>query len=213
MSFFRRLALLAVAAAIAGLLAQPSSAARPVLPFTLGTTHFLVHYQSNSTTTYAVTQTQAGDIAQLAENAYSAGTADGYAPPLADAGQGGDDRIDVYIQDLGIDGILGETIPDNAAAAQTSGYIELNGHTDMTGFNQHTIAHELFHLLQLAIWQPQNLSDYWLMEASAEWMGFRADAYGTGNGVTLGSPDVSLDCRDPNGTSRCDTTSAYRNNG
>jgi len=213
MTVSRRLALLAVATAIAGLLAQSSAAARPGLPFTLGTTHFLVHYQSDTTTTYATTQTQAGDIAQLAENAYTNETGDGYAPPLADSGLGGDDRIDIYVEDLGTTGVLGETIPDNAAAAQTSGYIELNGHTGATGFDQHTIAHELFHLFQLAIWQPQNLSDYWLMEATAEWMGFRADGYGAGTGVTFGPSDLSLDCRDPNGTSKCDATSAYKNNG
>ncbi|HVS86172.1 MAG TPA: hypothetical protein VHD91_11115, partial [Gaiellaceae bacterium] len=216
MTVLRRLALLALAAAFAGVLVQPSQA-RPSLDFTLGTTHFLVHYQSDVGDVlrkpWAITQTQAGDIAQRAETAYSAELADGYAAPLSDGALGGDDRIDIYVDDLGApeDGTLSDSVPDDGAAAQTSGYIELNGEMPDLAFSQHTVARELFHLIQFGIWSPPNASDDWLLDASAEWMGFRVDGYGTGNGVDLGDSDVSLDCSDPLGTSKCDLDAAYRN--
>lgn len=221
MSVFRRLLVLAAAAALAGAFAQASSAARPDpadLPNTVGTTHFLVHYQSDSvddgTAAWAITQTQAGDIGALAERAYTSELADGYSAPLSDGTLGGDGRIDIYVVDLTNTGALAYTVPDTYPASQTSSYIELGGN-DLDGMNQHTIAHELFHVLQLSTWQTSVTADGWLYEATAEWMGYRADAYSAqgDNFLDLGTPDVSLDCRDPNGQYMCNTTDGYLNGG
>lgn len=225
MALSRRLLVLAAAAGGAAVLAQPSFAARPSLPFSLDSAggHFTVHYQSDlsdkATKDWAITATEAGDVAALAERAYTKELADGYPAPLDD----GDGRYDIYVEDLDGDGDL-EACNDPAAPLgvaitdtgnqQSSGYIELNACTELRslGLDQHTIAHELFHLIQFAIWVPTPVSDYWLLESSAEWMGFRADAYGIGNGLGLGPSEMSLDCRDPLGTNRCDL-SGYLNNG
>jgi hypothetical protein len=225
MALHRRLIVLAAAAAGAGVLAQPSLAARPSLPFSLDSAggHFQVHYQSDVnpaknplTAGWAITETQAGDIAALAERAYAKELADGYAAPPND----GDGRIDLYVtdeEDAGSTGpcsnpILGLATPDTFGVPVSSGYVELNGCVPQ-GMNQHTIAHELFHLIQFGIWIPTPVSDYWLLEASAEWMGFRADGYGIGNGLALGPSDMALDCRDPIFTNKCDLSGAYKNDG
>lgn len=213
MRFLRRLTLLAVTAVGASVLAGPALAApRPALPFTVGSTHFLVHYQSDlqSNGTWAITQTQAGDIAALAERAYTAELADGYAAPLSDAGAGGDNRIDIYVADLSTLNALGYTDSDNFAASPTDAFIVLNG-ADPGGMTQLTIAHELFHAIQFGIWLPAAVDDYWLLESSAEWMGYRASGYP--NGVEVGPSDMALDCRDPLFTNRCDLVDDYRNNG
>ena len=222
MPLLRRFALLAVVAAGFAVLSGPAFAAFPRdngLPFQLDSVNFRVHYQSDTpplpTTVWAITQTQAGDIAALAERALAAELAVGYARPPSDGVRGGDGRIDIYVEDYTLlPGVLGATFWDTNALT-TSGFIELAGNVPDQAFTQHTIAHELFHVVQLGIWLPRNLwaptneSDAWLLEASAEWMGFRVDGYAVPG--SLGPPDLSLDCRDPfGGTSdKCHLTNQY----
>jgi hypothetical protein len=218
MRLLRRLGLLTAVAAGSAVLAGPALGARPglgQLPFTLGSTHFLVHYQSDlqNHATYAITQTEAGDIAALAERAYGAETADGFPAPVSDAGLGGDNRIDIYVDDLTPFGNpLGVTIPDNPGAVSSSSYIELDGTQPDVAFAQHTIAHELFHTIQLSTWDPSAASDAWLLEGSAEWMGYRVTGYDLSWGLELGPTDMALDCGDPLGTWMCDFDT-YANNG
>jgi hypothetical protein len=212
MRYLRRSVLLASVAVASAVLAGPAFGARPVLPFTVDTPHFVVHYQSDlgpGTVDSAITQTTAGDIAALAERAYNAEVVtDGFPAPLDD----GDAKTDIYV--LKLAGALGATIPDTPAALTSSSYIELDGATPELAFTRHTIAHELFHTIQLTTWLPAAVSDYWLLEGSAEWMGYRADAYNTlfGSGAFYGPQDMALDCRDPIGTNMCDFND-YSNNG
>src|SRR4051812_45883358 len=105
MRFLRRFALLAAVAAGFAVLAGAPFGARPgpvQFPFTLDSTHFRVHYQSDLVLNsgYAITQTTAGDIATLAERAYAAELADGFPAPVSDGLLGGDGRIDIYVDDL-----------------------------------------------------------------------------------------------------------------
>src|SRR5438067_5863998 len=98
MRSLRRFGLLAGVAVGSCVLAGPAFGARPTaiqLPFTLGTTHFLVHYSSDPVANgvYIITQTMAGDVAALAERAYAAELADGYPAPPSDGVLGGDGRI------------------------------------------------------------------------------------------------------------------------
>ncbi len=218
MRSFRRFALLCAVAAGSAVLAGPAFGARPgalLLPSTIQTPHFVVHYQSDlvNNAQFAITQTQAGDVAALAERAYTAEIADGFPAPPSDGVLGGDGRIDVYVDNPGA---LALTVPDNLAASPTTSYIELDGSQEIA-MHQHTIAHELFHVIQLSIWQPlpfpAHLPDYWLLEGSAEWMGFRVDHYDPSFGIDLGPSDLSLDCRDPLGNNMCDLTDDYKNNG
>ncbi len=214
MTVLRRFALLAVVVAGFAVLSSPAFAARDgSLPLQVDSTNFRVHYQSDAVnlSTYAITATQAGDIAALAERALAAETADGYPMPPSDGALGGDGRIDIYVEDFSsFPGVLGTTSPDFVAPT-TSSYIDLAGNLPEQAFTQHTIAHELFHAIQFGIWFSTRTSDYWLYEASAEWMGFRADGYPAPTGV--GPADMSLDCRDPFGNQECNLTDAYLGNG
>ena len=57
---------------------------------------------------YAITETQAGDIAARAERALAAELSDGYPRPLSDGALGGDGRIDIYVEDYtAFPGVLG----------------------------------------------------------------------------------------------------------
>ena len=226
MPLLRRFALLAVVAAGFAVLSSPAFAAFARdngLPFQLDSTNFRVHYQSETTppafSIWAINQTQAGDIAALAERALAAELADGYARPPSDGALGGDGRIDIYVEDYTLSpGTIASTLWDTNALT-TSGFIELAGNVPDQAYTQHTIAHELFHLVQLGMWLPRNvwaptdLSDLWLLEASAEWMGFRVDGYSTPRG--LGPSDMALDCRDPFGgtSNKCDLKDEYLGNG
>jgi hypothetical protein len=199
MRFLRRLGLLALLAVGSAVLASPASATAPdpSLTYQLGSTHFLVHFTTDiiNNPTFAITATQAGDIAAFAERAYTAETADGYAAPLSDAGLGGDNRVDIYVQDMATLGEAGEADPDNIGPS--SGFILLDS---VFGTSYHVIAHELFHVIQFGIYASSDITDGWLYEASAEWMGYRTDGYSTSGGtqpITVGHNEFSLDCRDP----------------
>jgi hypothetical protein len=217
MLVLRRLALLASIGVGAAVLAGPAfgAFARPGgLPNTVATPHFLVHYGSDPASNAKITQTQAGDVAALAERAYAAELADGYGTPLSDGALGGDSRIDIYVADLSASpGVLGLTEWD-ADLPQTSAFIVLAGNAPEQALDQHTIAHELFHVLQMSVWLPSSTSDYWLLEGSAEWMGYRTNAYRGDHAFDFGPTDMALDCRDPiSGHVMCDLSDTYKNNG
>ena len=143
MPLLRRFALLAVVATGFAVLSSPAFASfsRDSLPFQVDSVNFRVHYQSDKLAgpTYAITQTQAGDIAARADRALAAEMGDGYPRPLSDSGPpalGGDGRIDIYVVDLaafpGLAG-LSKWDQDNPT---TSGFIELAGNLQEDAFTQ-----------------------------------------------------------------------------
>ncbi len=203
MRFLRKLGLLAAVAVGSAVLAGPAfanTAPDASLIHTLGSTHFLVHFTTDITNhaTFAITATEAGDIAALAERAYTAETADGYAAPPSDLGigpGGGDNRIDIYVQGVSSQGKAGEADANNFGPS--SGYILLD---NAVGTSYHVIALEFFHLIQFGIYATNDITDGWLYGATAEWMGYRTDAYSTSGGtqpIRIGHNDFTLDCRDP----------------
>lgn len=193
MARFLRFALLA--AAVAAIAAPSAGAVRLVLPESLTTAHFQVHFTGDPALPGTpVTRQQIGELAANLERAYTAFTADwGFPAPVDD----GDGRIDVYVDDLDPVLALGLAFPDTATN-QTSGYIHIDD--DATELAD-LAAHELFHVFQYGIWAP---GESWLMEATAEWAGFRMlgfpnvfkDRFGEDVAITdvLGMPDMSVDC-------------------
>ncbi|MGZ4381653.1 MAG: hypothetical protein ACXVZN_03125 [Gaiellaceae bacterium] len=185
----RILAAVVVLGAFAAFAASPAGAARPVLGFPelLTTAHFQIHYSGDLADPSRIVAQQAGDLAALAEQAYTTEiTTWGYPTPPDD----GDGKIDIWVEDLGDPSILGAAVPDGAIPG--TGWIVI---TPASVGYEHVIAHELFHLIQFGIWDP---ADSWLLEATAEWTGFAADSFDpyTGGKIqdTFEQPDMSLDC-------------------
>ncbi|UCC81221.1 MAG: hypothetical protein JSW64_07655 [Candidatus Zixiibacteriota bacterium] len=171
------------------------------LPFTYGGSHFLIHYDTS------------GDSACF-EPDIDVNPADGhpdyindlldifeyvweyeveflnYVGPLTDNGRGGDDRLDVYLVNLG-SGVFGFTIPDPDSfnQYQMPGYIEIDNDFAGTHYGgsletvlqaaRVTAAHEFFHTVQYAYDEtefdfidvniPATYKPWWL-EASSTWM-------------------------------------------
>lgn len=136
-----------------------AQAARPSLPLDLSTTHFKVHYTADA----GDDQSSAGEAATVAnnlENAYATEVgAWGFNPPVND----GDGKTDVYIKDTGTH--LGESIRDTPGVPTTSGYMVIDPHS---AGDAETAAHELFHILQYAIYAD---GAKFLKEGTAEWAG------------------------------------------
>jgi hypothetical protein len=194
----RRLLIAAASCGVAGAFAVPALAAPgpppPVRPFqvhSVSTAHFVVHYNSDSTAPEYITQTQADDLAAMAERAYAVETGWGYAGPPDD----GDAKTDIYVVDLSsYDGVAAFAIPD-VGTVPASGSVDFAKSIIGGDWEQHTIAHELFHLIQFRYWFPATLAEHWLLEGSAEWAGYKVDGYAKVGGST-GPPDLSLDCYD-----------------
>ena len=101
----------------------------------------------------------------------------GYSPPVPDGNQGGDDKLDVYLKDVGANGIFGYCAPERRTQAskwKASGYCVLDDDFASAQFDQKpvlslkaTAAHEFFHEIQFAY---DFAEDAWFMEATATWM-------------------------------------------
>lgn len=178
-----RFLVLVLFAVVALDLGAGTAAARPIgYPDTLTSDHFVIHYTGDLTAADRITAQQAAAVAEIAERAYSAEiTSYGYPAPLND----GDGKIDIYVHDLGL-AVDGRAVPEGSGN-QLPGYIELAPGS----LTERVIAHELFHLIQFAMFIPD---DGWLMESTAEWMAFRFTGFPLGIGTLLAAPDMSLDC-------------------
>jgi hypothetical protein len=102
----------------------------------------------------------------------------GYRPPLPDAGppsEGSTTQLDVYLVNLGDDGIYGYCVPDvDNFDAVTPGYCVLDNDFSSAEFGGTplltlgvTAAHELFHATQFAY---DATEAPWFMESTATWM-------------------------------------------
>ena len=108
--------------AFAAFTASPAGAARPGLGFpeTLNTTHFQIHFTGDLADPARITDQQAGDLGQLAEQSYTTEvTTWGYPPPIDD----GDGKIDIWVTSLGPD-VLGYAFSDGPVPS--SAYIEID---------------------------------------------------------------------------------------
>jgi Family of unknown function (DUF6055) len=175
----RRLAAGAISVLAFLALSASAQAARPDASgwSELDSAHFAVHYPSS------ISATDAHTVSSNLESAYGTEVgAWGFSPPLRD----GDSLVDAYVEDTG--GHLGESVRDNPSASTTSGYIVID--PSSTG-DAETAAHELFHLLQYAIYAR---GAKFLKEGTAEWAGANV-AHTTSWLFTYWStPDQPLDC-------------------
>jgi hypothetical protein len=98
-----------------------------------------------------------------------------YRRPLRDGQRGGDGRLDVYLKDVGAQGLFGYCATERKATKWTaSGYCVLDDDFARSQFHappstsmKATAAHEFFHEVQFAY---DFAEDAWWMEATATWM-------------------------------------------
>lgn len=128
----------------------------------------------------------------------------GYRKPLADGRRGGNNRLDVYLKDIGSEGLYGYCVAEGRRRA-APGYCVLDNDFSRAEFGtapadsmEVTAAHELFHTVQYAY---DSYEDPWLFESTATWMEERlADGVNDNRQYLragqLGAPGRSLDTFD-----------------
>ena len=99
----------------------------------------------------------------------------GFRRPLADHGRGGNGRLDVYLEELGGQGIYGYCAPEPSGADRRApGYCVLDDDFARSQFGRRpiqtlkvTAAHEFLHAVQFGY---DYREDPWLLEATATWI-------------------------------------------
>lgn len=214
-----RVLAIAVAAAFvtAGVRALPASAGRPTQwDHTLTTAHFMIHYHtdllSGAPAPDYSTETDAGDFASFAEQAYATYRSWGYAAPPP----GPDGYIDIYIEDLSTAGVRSDAGWDGAGPGGSSAYFEIATPTQLKTFatsdgvsltqeEQVTIASNVFYMFELGQWVPTSGGDYWLFYGPGEWAALSSIASAPTSAI--GDPSITLDCSDTIlGNQMCDPT-------
>jgi hypothetical protein len=135
--------------------------------------HFCVHYGSGTTYSWATT------TLNTLEHVWAVEVPMMNRQPLPDGGTAGDDtnpdnRVDVFLEDLGFEGYYGYcTTDDLTGAQQVSAYCALDDDFARDQFGAKpvdalrvTAAHEFFHAIQFA---ADVTEDVWFMEGSATW--------------------------------------------
>jgi Family of unknown function (DUF6055) len=185
---FRRLAAGTIAGlALSVLASSPAFAsARPDTsgwPSPVASTHFVVHPSPG---------VSAADAQQVSENfeaAYATEvTSWGFHAPLSDGSLGGDSRVDVYVQGTFTPTDLGEALHDTENTPTTSGFAMINPNA---AGNAETAAHELFHLLQYAVYAH---GARFVKEGTAEWAAANVTGHTPWLVTYWDSPQQSLDC-------------------
>ncbi len=157
-------------AAAERLLARPSLTTTTC--FTLVCVHWTATGDDKATQAYV---NQAGAIADQAIGTYVGA---GYRAPLPDGSRGGNAKLDIYLENIGDEGLYGyctsddpNAVPGNwtafAYCAFDNDYSAAEFPTNTPIENlQVTAAHEIFHAVQYAYdWAE----DAWFMEATAAW--------------------------------------------
>lgn len=198
---YRRL----VAGAIAGLAlsvlaSSPAFASsRPATsgwPSPVKSAHFLVHPAPG------VSAAAAQQVSNNFEAAYSTEvTSWGFDPPLSDGGLGGDNLVDVYVQRTLTATDLGEAFHDFDNTPTTSGFAMINPDA---AADPETAAHELFHLLQYAVYAH---GAKFMKEGTAEWAAANVVGHTPWLVTYWDNPQQPLDC--PSGSACSDADLSY----
>jgi hypothetical protein len=137
-----------------------------------------VHYVATGPN--AATPAYAAVVLDTLTDVHDAYIAAGYREPKPDRGFGGDDRIDVYLGNIGVQGLYGYCTSDQPEPDRTPStfdrwaYCALDNNYSAAEFPtntplenlQVTVAHEYFHATQYAY---DRYEDSWLLEATATW--------------------------------------------
>jgi hypothetical protein len=131
-----------------------------------------VHWSSSDR---AVTDAYVNEVGRTARHVLATYAAAGYRAPERDGSRGGNNKLDIYLQDLGSQGLYGycdtDSPPPSGGPYDTPAYCAFDD--DYAEFPRTplqnlrvTAAHELFHAVQFAY---DYTEDAWFMEATAVW--------------------------------------------
>ena len=123
-----------------------------------------------------------------------------YRKPARDGSRGGNKKFDVYLKEIGSDGLYGYCAPENRVAGkpkQASGFCVLDDDFARSQFARApieslkvTAAHEFFHAIQFAY---DYTEDPWFLESTATWIEERfADATAPGAQEAMRSMGMSF---------------------
>ncbi|WP_395695872.1 MXAN_6640 family putative metalloprotease [Nocardioides sp.] len=137
-------------------------------------TTFCIHW--STTGDDRATADYVAQVADVVSHVLSTYRAAGYRSPEPDGTRGGNNKLDIYLQDLGSQGLYGYCDSDDpptgtgpfdapAYCAFDNNYTEFPTNTPLENL-QVTAAHELFHAVQFAY---DYYEDSWFMEATATW--------------------------------------------
>jgi hypothetical protein len=194
----RLLSVLALCAALAGVLGGAAQAAppyRPVLSQLFTSAHFAVHYDGDPTAADYITQVQAGALASDLEQAYTTLTGLGFGAPVDDAVTT-PGLIDYYVVDLSQDNVPFALGPD-AAGAPVSGSVDFGKSEIDTTQESWEAAASLFGIAEFRYWNDINNGEDWAFWGPAQWFGFKVVGYPGTSVNDLGPVGGSLDCDDP----------------
>lgn len=151
--------------------------ARPSTDQVLCSATTCVHYATGiATPEYADT------VLDTVDDVRARYVAAGYRTPLPDGTSGGNNLLDIYLEDSGVEGLYGYCTTDDpkvedpfAEGYDVSAYCGLDNDFDPSQFGgadaldslRVTVAHEYFHAVQYAY---DFLEDGWFMEATAAWV-------------------------------------------
>jgi len=148
------------------------------------TPHFCIHWVDTTAdappgASPSVVPAYVTTMAGVFENVYQVENVQmGWRAPVSDDTRGGDlNKVDVYIKDVGGDGIFGYSTPDPGQSSNSqASYLVMDNdysHAQFSRYNSYlepmevTAAHEYNHVLQFGY---DVLQDTWTFEASAVWM-------------------------------------------
>jgi hypothetical protein len=150
--------------------------------------NFCIHYVQASPDAPSLTSTDGDlipDYVQIMlrefENVHNVENGQlGWRKPKSDSGRGGNDLTDVYIKNVGPEGIFGYSAPDFADARRGgnswSAYLVMDNDYREPAFSKYpdflapvqvTAAHEYNHVIQYSY---DSQADSWMFEATAVWM-------------------------------------------
>ena len=139
--------------------------------------HFCIHWVT-STSDAPPSQTWVNQMLNLMNKVWKKEVGKlGYRQPVADFGRGGNDKFDVYLKQLGDQGLYGFCAPERSKPGFTwvaSAFCVIDNDFSTLEFPlppmqsaQVTAAHEFFHAIQFSYDRGE---DPWLLEATATWM-------------------------------------------
>jgi hypothetical protein len=194
----RPLIVLALCAALAGVLGGAAHAAppyRPAMPQLFTSAHFAIHYDGDPSAPDYTTEVQAGGLASYLEQSYTTLTGLGFGAPVDDAVTT-PGLIDYYVVDLSQDKVPFALGPDGAGAP-VSGSVDFGKSEIDTVQENWEAAASLFGIAEFRYWNDLNNSEDWAFWGPAQWFGFKAIGYPGTSVNDLGPVGGSLDCDDP----------------